>query len=167
MKKKVNSVDKREIISYLIVGLLTTVVCLGTYYLVTCTFLDPKNSLELQIANIISWVVAVIFAYFTNRKYVFKSKGIPKCTCGGNIKPDVVLYEEGLDPEVMEEAIYEISICDMLIIGGTSLNVYPAAAFINYYKGDKMVLINRGKTPLEYKCTLVINASLFSFSLFK
>lgn len=74
MKKKVNSVDKREIISYLIVGLLTTVVCLGTYYLVTCTFLDPKNSLELQIANIISWVVAVIFAYFTNRKYVFKSK---------------------------------------------------------------------------------------------
>ena len=97
---------------------------------------------------------------FYDDKYVFNSKGIPKCTCGGNIKPDVVLYEEGLDPEVMEEAIYEISICDMLIIGGTSLNVYPAAAFINYYKGDKMVLINRGKTPLDYKCNLVINDSL-------
>jgi len=95
-----------------------------------------------------------------DEKYIFNSKGIPKCTCGGDIKPYVVLYEEPLDEEVINDAIREISNCDLLIVGGTSLNVYPAASFINYYKGDKLVLINKDKTPLDYKCDLVINESL-------
>ena len=74
MKEKFKKLNYREIIAYLIVGVLTTIVGLGTYYLATITFLDPKNPVELQIANIISWVFAVAFAYFTNRKYVFESK---------------------------------------------------------------------------------------------
>ena len=68
------NINYRELISYGIVGVLTTIIALGTYYLVTITFLDPKNPIELQIANIISWTAGVIFAYFTNRKYVFNSK---------------------------------------------------------------------------------------------
>ena len=74
MKEKINNINYRELISYLIVGLLTTVVSFGSYYLLTISLLDPNNKIELQIANIISWICAVLFAYFTNRKYVFKSK---------------------------------------------------------------------------------------------
>ena len=97
---------------------------------------------------------------FYDDKYVFNSTGIPKCTCGGIIKPDVVLYEEPLDDNVVIEAIKEIQECDLLIIGGTSLNVYPAAGYINYYKGNHLVLINKDKTPYDYKCDLVINDSI-------
>lgn len=93
---------------------------------------------------------------FYDDKFVFNSKDIPKCSCGGTIKPDVVLYEEGLDNKVVEEAIHEISTCDLLIIGGTSLNVYPAASYINYFKGKHLVLINLGITPYDYMCDLVI-----------
>lgn len=74
MKEKLKKLNYREIIAYLIVGVLTTIVSLGTYYLVTITFLNPNKPVELQIANIISWMFAVAFAYFTNRKYVFLSK---------------------------------------------------------------------------------------------
>ena len=74
MLEKLKKLDMKEIIAYLIVGVLTTVVGLVTYYLATISFLDPNNGIELQIANIISWIFAVAFAYFTNRKYVFNSK---------------------------------------------------------------------------------------------
>ena len=97
---------------------------------------------------------------FYDDKYVFKSKDIPKCTCGGIIKPDVVLYEEPLNDNTVIEAINEIRNCDMLIIGGTSLNVYPAAGYINYYNGNHLVLINRDKTPYDSRCNLVINDSI-------
>ena len=97
---------------------------------------------------------------FYDEKIIFETKGIPKCSCGGIIKPDVVLYEEGLDDEIVKEAIREIATCDLLIIGGTSLNVYPAAGFIHYFQGDHMVLINRDSTPFDSQCDLVIHDSI-------
>jgi len=97
---------------------------------------------------------------FYDDKKVFNSDGIPTCTCGGIIKPDVVLYEEGLDEDTIREAIDEISTCDLLIIGGTSLNVYPAASFIHYFKGKHIVLINRDSTPFDSNCDLVIHDNL-------
>lgn len=97
---------------------------------------------------------------FYDDKYVFNSSGIPKCNCGGIIKPDVVLYEEGLDEEIVSETVKEISKADLLIIGGTSLNVYPAASFIRYFNGKHIVLINKDKTNFDKNCDLVINDSL-------
>ena len=93
-------------------------------------------------------------------EYVFNSEGIPKCECGGIIKPDVVLYEEGLDDYVVENSIKAIKNADVLIIGGTSLTVYPASSLIYYYKGNKLVLINRDKTGMDNMANLVINDSL-------
>lgn len=84
-------------------------------------------------------------------------EGIPKCECGGIIKPDVVLYEEGLDTHTLERAVSYISNADMLIIGGTSLAVYPAAGLIDYYRGSKLVLINKDKTSRDTKANLVLN----------
>ena len=96
-----------------------------------------------------------------NAEYVFNSKSIiPKCSCGGVIKPDVVLYEEPLDNDVYENALKAISNCDMLIIGGTSLAVYPASYLINYFKGKYIVLINKDSTTFYKKADLVINDSL-------
>ena len=97
---------------------------------------------------------------FYDAEYVFNSKDIPKCECGGIIKPDVVLYEEGLDDETVENAITAIANADMLIIGGTSLTVYPASGLINYYRGNKLVLINRDETNFDRRANLVINDSL-------
>lgn len=97
---------------------------------------------------------------FYNAEYVFGSEGIPRCSCGGIIKPDVVLYEEGLDDETLEKSVKAISECDMLIVGGTSLTVYPAAGLIRFYRGDKLVLINRDKTPYDNSANLVINEKL-------
>ena len=97
---------------------------------------------------------------FYDDKYIFESEGIPKCDCGGIIKPDVVLYEEGLDNNTVTEAIKEISQADLLIIGGTSLNVYPAASYLGFFQGKHMVLINRDKTPYDNRCDLVINDSI-------
>lgn len=85
---------------------------------------------------------------------------IPRCDCGGIIKPDVVLYEEGLDQDVLEGAIHAISQADVLIIGGTSLTVYPAAGLIRYYRGKKLVLINRDETPYDGNADLVLHESL-------
>lgn len=85
---------------------------------------------------------------------------VPVCDCGGVIKPDVVLYEEGLNEEVMDQAIYQIGQADMLIIGGTSLSVYPAAGFIRYYHGKKLVLINKTETPYDKDANLVLNCGL-------
>ena len=85
------------------------------------------------------------------------SRGIPRCSCGGIIKPDVVLYEEPLDGDVIDGALSAISSADTLIVAGTSLTVYPAATFVNYFHGDSLVLINRDPTPLDGKCTLVLH----------
>ena len=97
---------------------------------------------------------------FYDDDYVFSQEGIPKCSCGGIIKPDVVLYEEGLDDETVSNAIKEISNADLLIVGGTSLNVYPAAGFLRFFKGKHLVLINRDITPFDHQCDLVIHDSL-------
>lgn len=83
--------------------------------------------------------------------------GVPRCACGGVVRPDVVLYGETLDSFVITESIRYISEADMLIVGGTSLNVYPAAGLINYYKGEKLVLINKQATPYDGHANLVIN----------
>ena len=83
-------------------------------------------------------------------------EGVPKCTCGGTIKPDVVLYEESLDQDVLNAAVHFISQADMLIIGGTSLNVWPAAGLINYYSGHKLVLINKSPVARDLTADLVI-----------
>ncbi|MGE4353633.1 MAG: NAD-dependent protein deacylase [Oscillospiraceae bacterium] len=88
------------------------------------------------------------------------SSGVPRCSCGGIIRPDVVLYEEGLDSAVMEQAVHDIRSANMLIIGGTSLVVYPAAGLINYYGGNKLVLVNRDATPMDSRADLVIHESL-------
>lgn len=94
---------------------------------------------------------------FFDINYIIESDGVPKCDkCNGPIKPDVVLYEEGLDSNTMSGALNAISNADMLIIGGTSLNVYPAAGLIDYYRGNRLVLINMSKTPMDYKADLVI-----------
>ena len=98
---------------------------------------------------------------FFSAEYIDKSEGIPVCdSCGGRIKPDVVLYEEGLDSEVLEGAVNAIHRADVLIVGGTSLLVYPAAGLIDYYMGDKLVLINRSTTPRDRMANLVINDSI-------
>ena len=86
--------------------------------------------------------------------------GIPVCDCGGRIKPDVVLYEEGLDQSVLQESVRVISEADMLIIGGTSLAVYPAAGLIDYYRGNKLVLINKTPTQRDTMADLVITGSI-------
>ena len=88
---------------------------------------------------------------------ILKMKGVPKCGCGGVIKPDVVLYEEGLDNEVIERSIAHIRKADMLIIGGTSLVVYPAAGFIDYFHGKYLVLINKDATARDVGATLTIH----------
>lgn len=89
--------------------------------------------------------------------FVVNSDGVPKCSCGGTVKPDVVLYEEPLDDNVVSGAIDAINKADMLIIGGTSLVVYPAAGFINYFKGNHLVLINKTATSADNMADLVIH----------
>ncbi|WP_049153196.1 NAD-dependent protein deacylase [Ligilactobacillus salivarius] len=92
---------------------------------------------------------------------ITESKGVPQCKeCGGTIKPDVVLYEEGLDEEIINNSIKAIKKADMLIVGGTSLNVYPAASFVNYYDGNKLILINKSKTPYNRYADLLIHDSI-------
>lgn len=92
---------------------------------------------------------------FYSLEDMMKSEGIPQCTCGGIIKPDVVLYQEGLDYDVMENAIQALQNADLLIIAGTSLVVYPAAGLIDYYLGKNLVLINKDKTSADHKAKLV------------
>ena len=85
---------------------------------------------------------------------------VPRCSCGGVIKPDVVLYEEGLDSDVLQGAVTHIMRADMLIVGGTSLAVYPAAGLIDYYRGNRLVLINKSETPYDKRADLVIHESI-------
>ena len=97
---------------------------------------------------------------FYDAAYVKNSEGIPRCTCGGLIKPDVVLYEEGLDSDIIQNSIRAISNADTLIIGGTSLVVYPAAGFIDYFRGKHLVVINKGATAREVGAELTIAAPI-------
>ena len=97
---------------------------------------------------------------FYDLDYVRNSEGVPTCTCGGRIKPDVVLYEEGLDDRTIQKSIDYIRNADMLIIGGTSLVVYPAAGLIDYYGGKKLVLINKSVTPMDSRADLVISGTI-------
>ena len=97
---------------------------------------------------------------FYDEKIVFESKDIPKCTCGGLIKPEVVLYEEPLDENTIMESIKHISNADLLIVAGTSLTVYPASGFINYFKGKNLVIINKMTTSFDNKADLVINEDI-------
>lgn len=91
---------------------------------------------------------------------VSEANGVPICSCGGIIRPDVVLYEEGLDTDVINEAVRCIKDADVLIVGGTSLVVYPAAGLINYYRGEKLVLINKGKTGYDSQANLLISGKI-------
>ena len=93
---------------------------------------------------------------FYDISIITETEGIPKCKCGGIIKHDVVLYEEGLDDKTVTGAVKAIAKADVLIIGGTSLNVYPAAGFLNYFSGSRIVLLNKGVTPFDSKADIVI-----------
>ena len=117
-----------------------------------------KNVLELH--------GSIMRAYCSKCRKVYDAdvvnhgKNVPHCTCGGIIRPDIVLYEEALDDDIVSKAVHYIRNADMLIIGGTSLNVYPAAGLINYYRGDRLVLINRSETPADRYADLVIHAKI-------
>ena len=97
---------------------------------------------------------------FYPAEFVKNSTGVPRCACGGIVKPDVVLYEEGLDQQTIEKSVRAIRSADMLIVAGTSLTVYPAAGLINYYQGSRLVLINRDATPYDSQADLVLHKSL-------
>ena len=97
---------------------------------------------------------------FHSAEYIMRSIGVPRCDCGGILKPDVVLYEESLDPHVLKDSIKAIENADVLIVGGTSLVVYPAAGLLQYYKGDKLVLINKTELPQESRAALVIHGNI-------
>ena len=97
---------------------------------------------------------------FYGLETILHSTGVPKCDCGGDIKPDVVLYEEGLDETVMDKALDYIRNADMLIIGGTSLVVYPAAGLVRYYRGHKLVVINKGTVSSDLGANLVIDGPI-------
>ena len=97
---------------------------------------------------------------FHTAEFVKNAPGVPKCACGGTVKPDVVLYEESLDEKTLEGAVAAIQGADMLIVAGTSLTVYPAAGLIRYYRGNRLVLINRDETPYDDYASLVLHQSL-------
>ena len=99
---------------------------------------------------------------FYSAEFIRDSKGIPRCSCGGIVKPDVVLYEEGLDQDTVEKSILAIRDADLLMVAGTSLTVYPAAGLLRYYRGNRLVLINRDTTPYDGEADLFIHDSLGS-----
>ena len=97
---------------------------------------------------------------FYGPEFIQQSVGIPRCSCGGTVKPDVVLYEESLDDRCIMGAVRAIAEADLLIVGGTSLTVYPAAGLIRYYRGSRLVLINRDETPYDDEASLVFRESI-------
>ena len=97
---------------------------------------------------------------FHSAEFVKEHPDVPRCECGGIVKPDVVLYEESLDGSTIEGAVRAIQNADLLIVAGTSLTVYPAAGLVNYYRGNRMVLINRDVTPYDDQADLVFHQSL-------
>ena len=94
---------------------------------------------------------------FYDLDFMLHTQDVPRCSCGGRVKPDVVLYEEGLNPRTLNEAVRSIAAAEVLIIGGTSLNVYPAAGLIDYYRGHKLVLINKSAVAADVEADLVIH----------
>ena len=117
-----------------------------------------KNGLELHGSILRSYCSACGKPYPADK--MNHGEGVPHCSCGGVIRPDIVLYEEPLDESIMTRALHYISEAEVLIIGGTSLNVYPAAGLINYYRGNKLALINLGSTPYDNEADLVINEKI-------
>lgn len=97
---------------------------------------------------------------FYSAEFIRDTDGVPQCSCGGIVKPDVVLYEESLDNSIIQKSVEAIANADMLIVAGTSLTVYPAAGLIRYYRGNKLVLINREETPYDIYADLVLHDSL-------
>lgn len=97
---------------------------------------------------------------FYNAEYIKESSGVPKCECGGTIKPDVVLYQEGLNQDILYDSVSAISHADTMIIGGTSLNVYPAAGLIQSFRGDNLVIINKSPTSADNKANLHISGNI-------
>lgn len=117
-----------------------------------------KNVLELHGSVLRNYCESC--GKFYDVTAVKNSQGVPKCTCGGGIKPDVVLYEEGLDQKTLNDAVRFISQADVLIIGGTSLAVYPAAGLIDYYEGSRLVLVNKTPTPRDNQADLVVQGKI-------
>ena len=101
---------------------------------------------------------------FHDAQFVRHSDGIPLCSCGGIVKPDVVLYQEGLNEETIERSICAIMDADLMIVAGTSLTVYPAAGLLNYYRGDRLVLINRDETPYDHRAIWFSGSPWVKFS---
>ena len=97
---------------------------------------------------------------FHSAEFIRDAEDIPKCSCGGTVKPDVVLYEEGLDQATIESSVQAIRRADLMIVAGTSLTVYPAAGLVNYYRGNRLVLINRDATAYDHNADLVFHESL-------
>ena len=120
-----------------------------------------KNVMELHGSVLRNYCERCL--QFVSAEEILNSTDVPKCPkCGGPVKPDVVLYEEGLNQKTLEDAIYYISHADVLIVGGTSLAVYPAAGLIDYYNGNKLVLINKSTTPMDARADLLIQQGLGS-----
>ena len=117
-----------------------------------------KNVYELHGSVLRNYCVRC--GKFYPAEYVRDAAGVPRCECGGIVKPDVVLYEESLDADVIEGAVRAIAKADLLIVGGTSLTVYPAAGFLGYYRGTRLALINRDPTPFDRHAGVVIHDSL-------
>lgn len=119
-----------------------------------------KNVLELHGSVLRNYCTRC--GKFHDAQFVRHSDGIPLCSCGGIVKPDVVLYQEGLNEETIERSICAIMDADLMIVAGTSLTVYPAAGLLNYYRGDRLVLINRDETPYDHYADLVLHERLGS-----
>ena len=117
-----------------------------------------KNVLELHGSTLRNYCERC--GKFYDAEYIMHSEGVPMCSCGGRIKPDVVLYEEGLDMDILNKSVRYISEADVLIVGGTSLVVYPAAGLIDYYRGNKLILINKSATSRDSQANLVISGSI-------
>ena len=117
-----------------------------------------KNVLELHGSILRNYCTRC--GKFHSAEFIKESDGVPKCDCGGTVKPDVVLYEESLDQNTIEKSVSAIANADLLIVAGTSLTVYPAAGLINYYQGNRLVLINRDETPYDHHADLVFHERL-------
>lgn len=122
------------------------------------TLAGSKRVWELHGSVYRNYCMSCARPYDTDR--IAKSAGVPRCSCGGIIKPDVVLYEESLDDYVLEQALEDIQNADMLIIGGTSLAVYPAAGLVRYYRGNRLVLINKSVTPYDEHADLILRDAI-------
>lgn len=157
-RDKLNSLNYQPNITHIVLakleqkGLLNTIITqnIDGFHQMA----GSKNVIELHGSVLRNYCMKC--RKFYDAKKVFSTQGIPKCSCGGIIKPDVVLYEEPLNEKDLENAINKVKEAELLIIGGTSLNVYPAAGLINYFKGKHLVLINKEKTSYDTLCDLVI-----------